>query len=153
MGYTHYWRSAPKLTNWALFAKVVTEILAVNKVPVQFESDDPRPVEVTDSRVRFNGVGADGHETFYFMRDNPLDVEDVRTEKQERRFAFCKTATKPYDAVVCAVLLAANEAFGAEIDVSSDGTWGDWSPGRRLFLKATGYEAHRPTRISVMRMP
>ena len=33
---------------------------------VQYEVDDPRPPVVTETQVRFNGVGELGHETFVF---------------------------------------------------------------------------------------
>ena len=94
--------------------------------------------ELTEGYIRLNGEGKDGHETFYFV-----PVPDV--------FDFCKTAEKPYDAVVCAVLLAAQAHYGAALEVSSDGYWDrEWSEGRKLFTAALGVEPVKPPRIETV---
>lgn len=97
-----------------------------------YESDATRLApEVSASLVRFNGAGEKGHETFLFTRVGAP-------------FHFCKTAQKPYDAVVCAVLLAAKHHLGAALTLSSDGTWAEWKPGRDLYFQATGRQATQP---------
>lgn len=132
MGYTHYWRhqELPK-KSWQAFRVVVRKILAeATKASIRLAYEYDRPAkapEVGVERVRFNGVNADGHETFVLER-----VGDG--------FAFCKTAAKDYDEVVCAVLIAAKHAFGAAIMVKSDGEWPEWAEGRKLYELATGLE-------------
>lgn len=125
MGYTHYWRNA-KLDDgkWGEFTDAVGKILK-NTDKVQRESDNPGKPEVDDEKVVFNGMGDDGHETFWF-------------DKSGRGFDFCKTARKPYDEVVTACLIAAQIVFGEDITVTSDGSWAEWSDGAALYEKATG---------------
>jgi len=48
-------------------------------------------------------------------------------------FTFCKTAYKPYDAVVTAILLRAKYHYGELVSVRSDGTWDEWLAGRELY--------------------
>jgi hypothetical protein len=69
-------------------------------------------------------------------------------------FAFCKTARKPYDKVVTAILLRASQLAGSGICIksvspygigddyeadsvnrSSDGLWEEWEQGRDMVLK------------------
>ena len=47
-------------------------------------------------------------------------------------FSFCKTAMKPYDAYVKAILIRAKLHYGELIRVSSDGDWSDWEKGRKI---------------------
>jgi len=70
-------------------------------------SDEPgRPI-INDKKIAFNGVGEDGHES--------LVIHKVGCE-----FEFCKTARKPYDEVVVAVLKVAREV-NPWMELSSDG--------------------------------
>lgn len=72
--------------------------------------------------VWFNGDEKDGmdHETFCIV-------------KNKKEWSFCKTARKPYDLLVCAILLAARDYLGAE--VGSDGDIEDWMPAIRFYLE------------------
>ncbi|KAH8742958.1 hypothetical protein F5883DRAFT_623665 [Diaporthe sp. PMI_573] len=63
--------------------------------------------------IELNGLGDDGCEPFQFTYD------DSEGE--------CKTDRKPYDIVVCAVLLRAKYLAPDAVEVSSDGDWDDWS--------------------------
>lgn len=134
MGYTHYWEVKKSLsqTEWDKFYIGVNKILEKNGVPIQYEYDNPKPPQIDDNIVRFNGVGDEGHETFYF-------------EKEKTGFNFCKTAQKPYDIVVVACLIYAKICFGDKIRISSDGevkNWNGeieaWQDGKKLFEKAIG---------------
>lgn len=105
------------------------KIVDQSKLIVQFERDDSRCVVVDGELVRFNGIGEDGHDRFFFDRcPNRWPVPG-----KIHVSAFCKTAHKPYDAVVCATLLAAKKVFGDDVKVYSDGEWDDWIEGRRLY--------------------
>lgn len=59
-------------------------------------------------------------------------------------FNFCKTARKPYDAVVTAVLMRAKLHYGNAVDVSSDGTWDEWAQGRALYERTFGSQPACP---------
>lgn len=108
MGYTHYWyrpvgvHISPKA--WKKICADVEAVLAAaaKEVPLAEHYDVPRPPLVNDSEICFNGVGDDGHETFSVTRKCPQQPQ--HRSKEPMYFEFCKTAYKPYDAVVVSVL-------------------------------------------------
>jgi len=122
MGYTHYFQLHQKPTDeeWDNFDADVSKILDGNAVPLDNES--------TPYRIFLNGVDEDSHETFVLDRDST-------------RWNFCKTARKPYDDVVSAILIAARYNFGDKFSLSSDGTWEDWQAGCNLIKRTLGYYA------------
>lgn len=178
MGYTHYWyrttAAEPKeaFGHFALDAvKIVFEATEA-KIDVAGPDGTGAPVLAEglislngrEGRTSFGTLEAfagqldetDGsHETFYWPA---INEEGLRTAgrsfgKEGEQFYFCKTARKPYDAVVCALLIAAKDAYGDSIRVSSDGSWGgvpdvtwgaEWRAGRELYMKALGQEATNP---------
>lgn len=129
MGYTHYWRRPKRIpfAKWDAFIRDAKKIVETNIIPLVFEYDEPeRGPEVGPNRVRFNGVGEDGHETFLLDWD-------------ENDFAYCKTANKPYDLIVCALLIAASYHFGKLIEISSDGEAADWETAVVFTQEVLGY--------------
>ena len=74
-------------------------------VAVNYQDQPDRAAEITDSCIRFNGRGSDGHETFSFEPESS---------------GCCKTAHKPYDLAVCEVLLAL-KAHLSSMELTSDG--------------------------------
>jgi hypothetical protein len=123
MGYTHYWTIARPFDNaFAEFSEdcvliIGTAMDAGIKIGDGFGKNLPT---TTATEVIFNGVGKDSHETFHM---NSTDTG----------FAFCKTVGKPYDTVVCAILIRAKFHFGDAIEISSDGDWNDWKPAQLLY--------------------
>ena len=121
MGYTHYVsvKTDDNVTEdkivagYAAALPTLQDIAHRYKDILCFEYDDVNtPAEVTLDRIRFNGKGEDGHETFFF--------EPIPTE-----FSCCKTARKAYDLPVCEVLLAlATHVPGMEL--GSDGFYMDF---------------------------
>jgi len=119
MGYTNYmrtdnWNRQDEL-GWEKAIKVVRKILKKYANVVQFELDDDKKPVCTKKMIRFNGIGDDGHETFILLNTERQSDFDYNST-----FSFCKTARKPYDIVVCEVLLAVN-AFCSHLSISSDG--------------------------------
>lgn len=115
MGYTHYFKD---LTMSAPFAEAVEKFAKAAEshgVAIRGGNGYDEPVFRPDL-VWINGDGMEGldHETFW-------------VPGKPDGFNFCKTARKPYDAVVVASLVWAivNEADGWE-NIGSDGTWEDW---------------------------
>lgn len=113
MGYTHYFELKTNGTvNLDNVQKAVQKVLDEDSNIIQREYDDKaKPVnEISDGNllIKFNGIGNEGHETFY------LDTKKVG-------FNFCKTARKPYDATVCKVLSILKYYFGSDIVITSDG--------------------------------
>ncbi len=113
MGYTHYWGDHPNGPSfsdneWSSLQETARRIVRESvtaAIALQWESDQERAPQIDDEVIRFNGVGQNGHETFFLQKSGD--------------WAFCKTARKPYDTPVVAILLAA-QALG--LKVSSDGS-------------------------------
>lgn len=142
MGYTHYWNfkndTAPKdIENGEeKFAK------AANLGARLCDKVRKRGIEICGgdghfnptfcaARVCFNGNAEKGeeHETFY------IDTEDGA-------FNFCKTARKPYDLLVCLMLLAFKYYFKDDFEYSSDGVTRESikEPESLEYWKSIGWE-------------
>ena len=99
-----------------------------------YDQENKKPV-LNGAKIRFNGIGEDGHETFYIMRkDKPATWADG----QKTVFGFCKTARKPYDKYVVASLILAKIHLGNEITLSSDGDLDDWKEGLSVVNEKLG---------------
>ncbi len=133
MGYTHYW--TPKIVDQKTWDKFLEDAKTLKKnlprysqsaggyfaegrwkrvIKIRGGLGTGRP-EINKKAIYLNGDEQRGldHETFYI---SPT-CDD---------WAFCKTARKPYDLLVCALLIAAHAELGYE--VSSDGDLEDWEP-------------------------
>ena len=124
MGYTHYWRPTRDLTEdeWDNIRQVAKTILKDNHgIILDNEPTDSQNLSITYESILCNGIGDDGHETFYLTR------------KMRNDFEFCKTAQKPYDKYVVAMLIAVTEITDS-ITVSSDGDQEDWLEGLQLYV-------------------
>ncbi|OQY87145.1 MAG: hypothetical protein B6D41_12240 [Chloroflexi bacterium UTCFX4] len=133
MGYTHYWRQRRDITatEWDDVRAAFNAMLAQN---ARILAD----VEDTDNAIAFNGTGEDSHETFVLNRALATARAEWNTPDAEPLcFQFCKTAHKPYDLIVTALLLVTTEIAPGWADVSSDGDMQgkDWQPARD-FLRA-----------------
>jgi hypothetical protein len=138
-GYTHYWRMSRDFTSgeWSKIVAAARKIIAAAKTaqpPIgtagPYHDEDiiaaggielagpmgsGQPV-VNNDMIALNGKGPDlDHESFVLTRVR--EIPDWRDE----HFEFCKTARKPYDAVVVSILSAAAKIARDAIDVSSDG--------------------------------
>jgi hypothetical protein len=133
MGYTHYFTQQRGITNeeWAAIMKDAKEILAATmnsgiKLAWEFDAPNKMP-EVSEKRIRFNGIGGGGHETFLLPRTHSSTRGD-----------FCKTARKPYDVAVGAILLSMNHRAPGGWSIGSDGDLRDdeWNKACDLYRKA-----------------
>ncbi|SPO04386.1 uncharacterized protein DNG_07071 [Cephalotrichum gorgonifer] len=116
MGYTHYyqviqWDSPAWQAAWPLLVRDTRRIIDSAGIPVTGE--DGPIISSTEDSICFNGVDGDGHEPFCMDEEN------------NRSFAFTKTARKPYDLVVCCVLLRAHMLAPKCLDIRSDGYWSE----------------------------
>ena len=110
MGYTHYFENnSINKKSWSAFIEDVQAI--IKQAPSEIALD----VVINDKDISINGVDDDSHETLYINRDTTSDFE------------FCKTARKPYDLVVAAILVAYEE-HNEDATVRSDGDLhdGEW---------------------------
>jgi hypothetical protein len=117
MGYTHYWTIKEPI-NADAFAKIQEGIKAI--IETANEAGISISDESTDGTIAFNGAGRDAHETFVIQVGGT-------------GFNFCKTAQKPYDAVVTASLILLKKELGLDALISSDGRWIDWEGGQLLY--------------------
>ena len=165
MGYTHYWRQARDFTDveWielTRLAKLITNgsqgILAHYPATVG-EDDYYGGIEddvfiIDDEEIRFNGIGEDGHETFLITKKKraKADYEEQHAYDKKGAFNFCKTAHKPYDKYVVAVLCAlynlsdappqSNRSAHPMSEITSDGNTEDWTEGLFHAVRSTRQE-------------
>ncbi len=136
MGYTHYWNT--KRTDnqvheldqmlWTKkfvpLVKQIFKLAAEDGIVLADGNGTPgtRP-KATKDEIVFNGAEPNMYETCVVKRSG-MDFE------------FCKTAHRPYDTVVVAVILAAKQIFGDNFSWSSDGEGPDFQDGRDLLNRA-----------------
>jgi hypothetical protein len=110
MGYTVYWTHQRSFTTqeWENIRQAVCNMFKRLK-QVKGSCGTGRP-EIDNDSIHFNGDATKGedHESFYLDREGD-------------GFNFCKTARKPYDRFVKAVLVVANYYAPGALDVTCDG--------------------------------
>ena len=147
MGYTRYWTQQRDFQEDE-FAEIGRDVGAILSCAAETASiaicnmaaePNTRP-EITPALIGLNGTddGDLGHEGFV--------IERVRTPREgcaaPLGWNFCKTARKPYDRAVTAVLCylaTVVEAF----DVTSDGRGADFLDGLELARAALPHQANR----------
>ena len=127
MGYTHYWQFKGKVPEgvWAAFEEDARRV--VYNTPVQLAGWDGElgsEPYVDSSTVSLNGLSPDDYESFVF-------INGAR--------GFCKTNRKPYDLVVCALLVVAKRHFGDQLVVTSNGDWRGGDSVEMAWLDAVSF--------------
>jgi hypothetical protein len=144
MGYTHYYTQVESSRDDALlfemFSLGVVRIIE-NAIREGYKIADGHGKKLNgwiadNFVVSFNGYGKDSHETFYMASG-------------DQGFNFCKTAGKPYDAVVTACLIHMKDVYRDLVEITSDGFWVDWRDGAKLYRNATGLTADNPLKERV----
>ncbi|MGI8961523.1 MAG: hypothetical protein ACR2IV_17535 [Bryobacteraceae bacterium] len=146
MGYTHYWENTADAIPYEALV-IIREIIedAYKAGLIQYEEDDAKPPVVTEKLIRFNGVGANAHETFSF------NVQDDYRTSDGKPFAFCKTAEKPYDAVVMKVLIVLKRYLRDGLRVTSDGSFAEeWEDARAEMEERYGIHTYVDARLEVL---
>ena len=117
MGYTHYWtlQNGIETSKWDDFINGAKQIIATAEDAGILIADFSE-----GNTIHINGVSQGAHEDFV------ISAEDVD-------FNFCKTAQKPYDTVVTALLIQLKRSLGNDVVIKSDGSWHDWESGQLLF--------------------
>jgi len=155
MGYTHYACRPVKNAGSAYFygklaldAKKLCDYANANGIRIRNGEGLGEP-EFTEFSFSINGdaegFSEDGrdlaHETFHWAG---IPTHPKHREDEPEFFSFCKTAYKPYDAVVTAILIRAKHIYGSCVSISSDGNWQDWQAGRELYERVFSEVAECP---------
>jgi hypothetical protein len=138
MGYTHYWTQTADFSRaqWLNITAHIRAILDDAEQRYEIRLADgmgergTRP-EFEPDHLRFNGSGDQAHETFVVYRVRP----PKESWQPRRGMDFCKTARKPYDTAVTAVLCYL-ASFQGKHRVSSDGRGRDFLSGLELARQA-----------------
>jgi len=149
MGYTHYnYRprknagSAYMYGKLALDAKAICEYAYTIGIKLgDWSGENGTSPQFTEGEFSLNGIDDMSHETFTWKA---LPTQSEWRKDEPEIFDFCKTAMKPYDAVVTAILIRAKEIYGSCVSVSSDGDWNEWKDGRDLYEAVFGQVAECP---------
>ena len=136
MGYTHYQTHKGTFTKaeWKVIqadVRAILETATADGLTIGDAWGEKKitPAQaVTAQEIRFNGLDGDSHETF-------------SVERLTEPWAFCKTARKPYDVAVTAILAYLEGAHPDKFSVGSDGGPDDWKDGIALLKKALGTRA------------
>lgn len=134
MGYTHYFRRIPGYDR-AAYAALCADVSAIVGSLRDAGSPLAGPLgeglpEITAERVAFNGAAPDDYETFSWEAN--CCHWDPYAKPGARVFCFCKTAQRPYDVAVVAVLLCAHYHYGDAVTLGSDGDASELGPGLAL---------------------
>lgn len=134
MGYTHYWHQPENCFSFESFERLrsmVEQLISVAAIAPRWIGIELMDFGSSDT-ICFNGSPLAG------MEESEEDVccEDFQIHNYDTGFYFCKTNTKPYDAVVTAALIAAGivaKENGSLLAITTDGSLGDWQEGIELF--------------------
>ena len=159
MGYTHYWRQQRDFTSaeWNELTRLTKLITADgSSILANGFSDRGSQPTIDNEKICFNGIGEDGHETFRITKKKREKADYEKQEPYNRQgeaydrqgaFEFCKTAQKPYDKYVVAVLCALfnmkiklDEEKYPVLYIRSDGNTADWTEGLFHALRSTREE-------------
>ena len=145
MGYTHYWRQLRDFTDteWQELMRLTKLITASSGRDIILSE-----FNINNEEIRFNGYGEEGHETFLITKKKRAKRQYEEQEAYDRQgaFEFCKTAHKPYDKYVVAVLCALYNMAGQKewplgdgkiMSISSDGNTEDWTEGLFHAVRST----------------
>jgi hypothetical protein len=126
MGYTHHWEGLVACDN-TTWDKIIDEFMRVGIASeVTVAGRDGQGLATLSSEyLCFNGAGEDSYETFHIKRG-------------QHEFGFTKTAHKPYDILVCAMLIILSH-YIPTFKVSSDGGPEEWAPAIKLCQDILGY--------------
>jgi len=127
MGYTHYWSVKKPMTQESrneieVFGQQILAEAKRRGIGLTENGPDELDPICTDHLIWLNGIGDEGHEDFMVELGVP------------KAFNFCKTAQKPYDAVVVAFLILITGVVGKDyFEWSSDGSEEDFNEGAELY--------------------
>ena len=136
MGYTHYWEQYRSFDDreWSEITKYAKRICMSKegKAILGTEKKQPDRLLIDDLEIIFNVKAKfdQYHETFLLSKNKPKQPDwNKDAIAKGYTFQFCKTARKPYDKFVTAILIIADNIASGAIVITSDGDTGDWQDG------------------------
>ena len=158
MGHTHYWTHSQAFTDkewnkvesniWRILRHAQSEGVALGD-PLGKQEINPKNACIGDA-ISFNGIGDDSHETFTIYKERA--PKESWQDSSQHGWDFCKTARKPYDTAVTAILSYLESVYPAKFSVSSDGRRDDWIDGVKLAqaaLEDSAYDLHMPVSVKI----
>jgi len=156
--YTHYWQSSGFTDDqWRRITRLTDRLLA--NLPEHSESaggyhaDEPLRIDgplANDFLTVIESV--QGEDAIRFNGAEPLNLEAFDLSRGPAEFEFCKTSRKPYDLVVCGVLLVA-KAVQPSLSIESDGGAVEWRPAYEWVRSVVGDEVDIPDPESFLEKP
>lgn len=136
MGYTHYWTQTDTVTpdDWIDFAdgcKRLFDLCKARRLPLRCWTGRSGKPAVTGAEVAFNGAGDNSHESMVITR-----------QPDAERGGFCKTARKPYDLPVAAILIYLDSVLPDTFSVRSDGGLWNYRDALDLAREAWPHKAN-----------
>lgn len=143
MGFSHYFEQNRTLTRpeWQVIATFAKSLFAYDQSHDKVLADGHGEVgtapKVSTDSIVFNGIDENSHETMFIARAGA-------------GFQFCKTARKPYDRYVVALLCYIEAVAPKAFRIASDGDRRDWECGLALAkLIADGNIATQGVEINI----
>lgn len=149
VGYKHCYKQV-KSASERQWRKITTDVLTLlDNLPINSESAGAHYAEyalivtdgtgrpgtlpvVSDTEIVLNGISGKvdlSHETLFV----------TKTKNRISDADYCRTARKPYDLVVCGVLIVLQKHASGVWRISTDGTLEDWDPAREWVERVLGY--------------
>ena len=143
MGHTNYFEQHRHLTKpeWQQIGTFAKQLFAYDrshdKLLANGQGEADSAPEVTTDSIWFNGIEDAAHET-------------MSIDREGNGFQFCKTAQKPYDKFVVALLCYIDAVAPKAFRIASDGLKSDWKEGLDLaILVANGNVATQGVDIKI----
>ena len=140
MGYTHYFSTQKETgaATWAVLVEQAKQLAAAIPEDIKicggFGTGAP---EFTDERLWFNGDEATGQDYETMMVERVITPAAwSQPDEKGLVFNFCKTAQRPYDLLVCAVLIAMKQTIICSI--GTDGDEADWKDAIAFYNRVMG---------------
>lgn len=137
MGYTHYFPQQRAFTGaeWDSITSFATALCASGAhILANWSGDEGTAPTINETEISFNGRGIDSHESFRITKKCP----------KPGAFHFCKTAHKPYDSTVTALLTYVKGIAPGALSISSDGYASEWNAGVDLANSLSGLAHSNP---------
>ena len=137
MGYTHYYTQKRSFTDseWHNIRQAADQILRPAKDVIDQHKASDQKLKITKDIILFNGIGDDAHETFLLDKKLRPTKWKGATFNEGDCFRFTKTARKPYDKYVTALLIVIHNFANGALDIASDGFYEEWIPGKEFASK------------------